>query len=244
MDIYLASTHPYGPESLLTASDGRPGLGVCFLHKRYLVDPTWSGLEHASWKRWLCDFIGIREQLCLASRSNDSLSDAFKHVIKYRPEKILHVMHHSWRVQGRMIEKSAQLKAEIRNIPADSLCGKPGLPKTCTLQDTYLPYQSLREQAARFMDDSKIFPFLDIDGFGSAGDDTEKWTFLRTAFGVKGDDTAEFLVDILRWTKHHWATNLGGEPVGKARLLKVRDLYLAIATKVFKSGPATEELVS
>ncbi|KAJ4286909.1 hypothetical protein N0V88_007854 [Collariella sp. IMI 366227] len=208
LDVFLPSDHPYGPDALLQPAGDAPGLAVAFLHPTYLKDvPQSLATSNLSWERWLVDFLGVRDRLRLVSRSRDSLSPTWFYVAKHRPEKLLGLLEHLWRHEGsRYIGGNNSLKAEVRGMSADMLCG-------------------LR-QYLRFMEGSEPFPFLKLEETMAAEQLSAKWMFLNTNFSVGWAEDTDFFLDILRWI--HRAKP---DAPSLKRPQRVLDLYLAIDAK-------------
>lgn len=225
-DVYLRSTHPYGPEALFGSDHGVSGFRIAFAHPRYLEDvSTSTNPNHPPWRRWLYDYVGIRERLRLLSQDESNLSDAWIHVVQHLPEKALGLLEYLWKYEGKKIATCSALKAMIAKTNARELCGdKLLLP--CALQETYIPFPSLRQLCKHYMEQQEQFPFLLLEDLESTEALSIKWMFLNTNFGVGKDDDWKFLVNILRWIK-----NSNPKASSVRRQQRVMDLYVAIDTK-------------
>jgi hypothetical protein len=227
VDVFLPSNHPYGPDALLQPAGDAPGLAVAFLHPTYLEDvPQPLATSNLSWKRWLVDFLGVRDRLRLVSRSRDYLSRAWFYVAEHRHEKLLGLLEHLWRHEGsRYIGGNDSLKAEIRGMSADMLCGlaSDGRVRLC---DTWLPLPPLQRQCLRFMEGSEPFPFLKLEETMPAEQLSAKWVFLHTNFSVGMAEDTDFFLDILRWIQR-----ANPDAPSLSRPQRVLDLYLAIDAK-------------
>ncbi|KAK3941989.1 hypothetical protein QBC46DRAFT_257257 [Diplogelasinospora grovesii] len=225
-DFYLPSDHPYGPKALLEPTDDAPGLRVAFVHPTYLEDvPSPPTSTHPSWKRWLHDFVGVRERLRLVSRKGDSLSDTWNYVAEHRPRKLLGLLEYLWKHEGSRVSNNDGLKAEIKNVSANMLCSFE-LPCRCHLDQTYLPLPHLQRQCLRFMEESEYFPLLELEGTASAEQFSTKWMFLHATFSVGMDDNTAFLLDILCWIKN---TNPSASSISRHQ--RLLDLCVAIDAK-------------
>jgi hypothetical protein len=62
-DFYVPSDQPYGPKDILEPTDSAPGMEVSLIHQAYFEDvPTTPSSSHLSWRKWLQDFVGVRER--------------------------------------------------------------------------------------------------------------------------------------------------------------------------------------
>ncbi|KAK5994783.1 Protein NO VEIN-like protein [Cladobotryum mycophilum] len=112
VDLYLQSDYAYGPEALLEPVDDEPGLEVAFVHPAYLEDvPNPPSSTKISWRKWLHEFIGVRERLRLVCRDGDDLSDAWYYIAENRPKKLLGLLKHLWTYEGPIITGSDDLTA-------------------------------------------------------------------------------------------------------------------------------------
>lgn len=200
-DFFLRSNQPYGPQMLLGARNGSPGLYVNYLHPAYLEDvPAVTDTTHPSWERWLHRTLGVRERLRLVSRDGDSLSDTWKFVAKHRPEKLLGLLKYLWTYEGSDVSRRPDLIAAIRGTSAQDLCS-PRLSSPCTLQQTYLPLTTLRHECRRFLGEAVEFPFLELEGFSSSPESSASWMFLHSSFLVGTNQDLTFYLDILTHMK-------------------------------------------
>ncbi|ENH66987.1 hypothetical protein FOC1_g10004618 [Fusarium oxysporum f. sp. cubense race 1] len=78
--IYLpGDEHPFSPASLLKNAHVPPDFAVHFLYPGYLSIASEDQKKSlSSYKRWLCDFIGIHERLTILSPNENELSQPFQ----------------------------------------------------------------------------------------------------------------------------------------------------------------------
>ncbi|SPN99278.1 uncharacterized protein DNG_02315 [Cephalotrichum gorgonifer] len=223
-DVYLHSNHPYGAEELFARSDDCPGLAVFFLHPSYLEDrPIRPNSTHPTWKKWLCDFIGVRELPRLASRDGGSISDGFSYIAEHRPEKLLGLLQHIWEAEGQDLQSHGNLIDKIsRGVPTHRLCGNLEFPEAFDLFDAFLPFAHLQRQCSRFMGELEHFPFLNLPGDTTDEQLNGKWDFLHSVFGVKKHDDGFFLYNVHQSIQEFY---LGGV-VSVDTVRKVLDLYI------------------
>lgn len=229
-DFYVPSDQPYGPKDILEPTDTAPGMEVCLVHQAYFEDvPTSPSSSHLSWKRWLKDFVAVRERLRLVARDGNGLSDIWTYVAKHRPEKLLGFLEHAWKQEREYFTDNEVLKDTIKQIDASNLCIKQ-LSAMCPLNLTFLPLPNLQQQSLRFMKKSEPFPFLAIEGASSLEELSSKWMFLHTVFSVEKDDDINFLLQILSWIR---IANVDADELEQQE--RLRDLYIAIDAKLVGS---------
>lgn len=200
-DCYIPSNNAYGPKLLLGATDSLPGMAVPFVHSSYLIGTTETpNASHSSWIHWLQTSIGVRKNLRLIAKGGRSLSSAWDYLSKYRPQKLLGFLRHSWEDEGRFVIETESLRQALRETDASRLCDID-LPGECRLHETYLPFPNLIHQCAQFVNNEAVFPFLQLEGDSTVEQLSSNWLFLHTALGVKKDEDLDFLLDILKWLK-------------------------------------------
>lgn len=202
----------YSPESLLG-----PASMVSFLHPKIWNDGADKpGAFHPTWKVWLCDSIGIRERPSLLQTKaqpgskptnngplTDSdgivLSDAFHHVYKHHPDRLLGFIERLWIHEGHELLKHPTLVSEIRQLPAQKLCG---VNFPVRLQDTWAPSKDLQTSVQRFMMNPDEFPFLKLDDKKDVDlVIATRWGFLTKHFGVRWKYGLDFLLEMMRYIK-------------------------------------------
>lgn len=125
---------------------------------------------------------------------------------------------------------------EIKNTPADRLCGLERAVEEgeegeeeknmYTLESTWLPLPLLQNQRSRYMQDDEYFPFLALEDSDAMSPEqiSAKWAFLVTTFCVGREDNTIFLLNILKSICH----SNGDESDRPDRII---DLYIAIDAK-------------
>jgi hypothetical protein len=230
IDCFVSSKQPYGPQDLLEATDRSPGFAISFLHSFYHENvPVTSNKTHPSWNRWLYDALGVRERLRLMSRKGDSLSDTWIFVAEHRPEKLLGLLKHLWGYEGPELSKRPDLVAAVRNTSAKNLCN-PKLSSSCSLQKTYLPSSTLRQECSRFLEESEEFPFLELEGFSSSPESSAGWMFLSSVFLVGENQSLAFYLDVLGRMK---ISDHQAFPMPRAQ--RVLDLYATMGQYASRS---------
>ncbi|KAI1061179.1 hypothetical protein LB506_011572 [Fusarium annulatum] len=244
--VYLPGMdHPYAPRTLMGLGMFGLSHSLNFLHPEILRDePKKPGLFHLSWKKWLCDCLGIRERLSLfgpktlaEQESNggissitddiDVLSEEYKYVFKNRPDRFLGFVQHLWVFDGPRLLKNPALVSEIKGLPAQNLCVAG---RSLNLQDTWIPLKELKDCVKQYMEYPDEFPFLKLEkeehmdlAIGT------KWTYLTKHFSVKWENDMDFLLEILESIKHS-CNRLSPWQTGK-----VVELYTAIRARFLES---------
>ncbi|KAF5576686.1 hypothetical protein FPCIR_12476 [Fusarium pseudocircinatum] len=217
-----------------------------FLHPEILKDaPNQSSLCHLSWKKWLCDCLGIRERFSLFRRKTlveqepngnissisdeaDVLSEEYQYVFKHHPDRFLGFIQHLWAFDGPRLLKSPTLVSEIQGLPAQKLCA---VDRPLNLQDTWVPLKELKDCVQHYMEYPDKFPFLKLE---EEEEDINvatatKWSFLTKHFSVKWRNDMDFLLDILESIKHSCNT------LSPWQMAKVIELYSAILARFRES---------
>ncbi|KAI7764661.1 hypothetical protein LZL87_003866 [Fusarium oxysporum] len=244
--VYLPGMdHPYTPRKLMGLGMFGLSHALNFLHPEILKDePIKPSLFHLSWKKWLCDCLGIRERLSLfrpktlvEQESNgdissitddiDVLSEEYKYVFRNRPDRFLGFVQHLWLFDGPRLLKNPTLVSEIQGLPAQNLCI---VDRSLNLQDTWVPLKELKDCVKQYMEYPDEFPFLKLEkeehmdlAIGT------KWSFLTKHFSVKWKNDMDFLLEILESIKHS-CNRLSPWQTGK-----VIELYTAIRARFLKS---------
>lgn len=68
-----------------------------------------------SWKEWLSEIVGVQRYPQLLKPRGDSLSDEFRYVIKYRPEKLVWLLKRFWRVYKHGVNSLPAVARELRS---------------------------------------------------------------------------------------------------------------------------------
>ena len=218
-DVYLPGLSALSPRDLL----GRAPTGkFSFVHSALLQDaPVQPDPTHPTWQTWLCDALGIRDQIRLVSRQGDSLSDEFSHVATYESEKLLGTLGQLWLSEGALVNEKPALKEDIKQtlVPCQSGVRYP-------LSETYLPMDDMKRYCRRFVRRDESFPFLDLGSRPSQEDLDNKWSFLHNDFDVTRSADLGFLLDIVGCMVEE---NPGGLPMSRCR--DVASLYGEIEAK-------------
>lgn len=146
--IYLPrDEHPFSPASLLKNAHVPPDFDVHFLDPEYFCiahEDQKSSLP--SFKRWLCDFIGIHERLTILSPNENELSQPFQYVLTHHPANFLGLFEHLWLLEGKEVLKHPTIVSRIKQIPAKELCKVKSSPN---LKNTWLPLPELKDSVHR-----------------------------------------------------------------------------------------------
>ncbi|KAF5251689.1 hypothetical protein FANTH_3299 [Fusarium anthophilum] len=107
--IYLpGKDHPFSPESLLGSTKSESSLPYSFLHPEILsYEPTQGNSARISWKRWLCDYIGVMEDICLESDGTGKLSSDFLHIIRQLSASNLCDVEYAFKLQDTWLPLKA-----------------------------------------------------------------------------------------------------------------------------------------
>ncbi|KAG5750588.1 hypothetical protein H9Q70_006768 [Fusarium xylarioides] len=242
---YPGTDDPYSPESLLG-----PAPTASFLHHKIWNDGADKpGPFHPTWKVWLCDSIGIRERPSLLQAKTQSesettsdgsstdasgivLSDEFHHVYKHHPDRLLGFIERLWIHEGHELLKHPNLVSEIRQLPAQKLCG---VNFHVTLQDTWAPSEDLQTSVKVFMENPDVFPFLKLEDQKDVDlVIATRWSFLTKHFGVKWKHDLDFLLEMMKCIKR--CTRISSVQVEKVmRIYNLISSKYALATSEEKA---------
>ncbi|CVL01440.1 uncharacterized protein FPRN_11559 [Fusarium proliferatum] len=232
--IYLpGKDHPFSPESLLGPAESGSSLTCSFLHPETLSYARTQGKSsNISWNRWLCDYIGIREEICLESAGTGKLSSDFLHVVSQSPGKLLDLLEHLLSKGLLELSSESTLVSEIRQLPAGNLCDVEFTPR---LQDTWIPHQTLPGIVNLYMERQEQFPFLRSIQNDAGGSGT-RWNFLSEHFLVGKEDNLDFRLQILRSIRRS-----GPEKYPDRQFQSVLYLYASIYVIFTASGKKTTD---
>ncbi|KAG4253702.1 hypothetical protein FPRO03_07662 [Fusarium proliferatum] len=223
--------YPFSPENLLGHAESGYSLTCSFLHPETLTYvQTQSNSLDINWKKWLCEYIGIREEICLESAGTGKLSSDFLHVVSQSPGKLLDLLEHLLSKGVLELSNESTLVSEIRQLPAGILCDVEFTPK---LQDTWLPLKPLTGLVEAFMDQTEQFPFLRSIQNDTGGIDT-KWDFLSEHLLVGKEANLDFYLEILRAIRRS-----GPDKNSASQFMKVLLLYPSIYATFTASGEKT-----
>ncbi|CZR46644.1 uncharacterized protein FPRO_12094 [Fusarium proliferatum ET1] len=230
--IYLPGKgHLFSPENLLGPAKSESSLSFSFLHPEILsYVPTQGNSSRISWKRWLCDYVGLREDICLKSDETGKLSSDLLHIVSQNPEKLLDLLEYLLSKGEVELSSESAIKSEIRQLSASDLCD---VEFTIELQDTWLPLKTLTDIVESYMEQPGQFPFLRYIEDDNGGIST-KWNFLSEHRLVGKEDNLDFRLEILRSICRSDPVK---DPIGQ--LQKVLDLYVSIYGKLTDSEEMT-----
>ncbi|KLO80350.1 Uncharacterized protein LW93_6560 [Fusarium fujikuroi] len=228
--IYLpGDEYPFSPASLLRNAPVPPNFPAHFLRLGYLsIESEDQNFSLSSYKRWLCDFIGIHERLTILSPNQNELSQPFQYVLAHHPAKFLGLFEHLWLLEGKEVLKHQTIVSQIRKVPAKELCKVTFSPK---LENTWLPLPELEDCARRYMEKPEQFHFLSIEDDRNDEQISIKWNFLTKYFGVGKSNDLEFLLEILYCIRRSCTI-----PLSTRQSQRVLELYIAICAKLCVSS--------
>ncbi|KYG13719.1 hypothetical protein FVEG_13967 [Fusarium verticillioides 7600] len=232
--IYLPGKgHPLSAESLLGSLKPESSLLGSFLHPETLsYVPTHCNSSSISWKRWLCEYVGLREDICLESDGTGKLSSDFLHIVSQSPEKLLDLLEHLLPKCEVELSDDSAIISEVRQLSARNLCDVEFI---CKLQDTWLPLKTLTDIVESYMEQPGQFPFLrSIQG--NTGDIDTKWNFLSEYLLVGKEDNLDFRLEILRSIRR---SDPKKDP--DRQLQKVLDLYASLYAQLTAPGEMTTD---
>lgn len=236
VDTYLPCANELGVSKLLSPipaglgnDAGAPGFKVHFVDDVYLNDtPDRPSEQSLTWSKWLCQCLNLRTNIRLVNKLGDCLSDACLYVAKHRPQKFLSLLHAEWPTQRQSILGNAKVLQELRSIKV--LCQDGHYQ---ALAETYMPTESYKADAARFLGDNDIFPWLYLEESSNHLSNLQKWHTIAEdlEFGFCGTGyrtDVDFGLDILKSVAHD------GSLVSEDPSLpeRVYGLYLFLDAKV------------
>ncbi|CCT72545.1 uncharacterized protein FFUJ_12423 [Fusarium fujikuroi IMI 58289] len=193
--IYLpGDEYPFNPASLLGDAPVPPNFPVHFLRLGYLsIESKDQEFSLSSYKRWLCDFIGIHERLKILSPNQNEMSQPFQYVLTHRPARFLGLFEHLWLLEGKEVWKHQTVVSQIKKVP--------------------LPLPELEDCARRYMEQPEQFLFLSLEDDRNDEQIRSKWNFLTKYFGVGKSNDLEFLLEILYCIRREAFECFGGDSV-------------------------------
>jgi hypothetical protein len=199
-DIYMPSDDEYGPKELLrsvpdprNASRTVPECPVSFVNDEYLGLSTTRGWYHDMlWSDWLANVLRVRSVPRL-KYSGGSLSQEIRHIIRYRPEKVVGTLKKYWSEYEQDMAPGSSIVDTISQNEVTCL----DAPLTL-MSETYFPLPAL-VQRSQGLGINSGFKFLSIPGFSAGGSAHEDWRFLQR-FGVSFEENMQFYVHVLQ---HH-----------------------------------------
>ncbi|KAE8447535.1 hypothetical protein EG329_010665 [Mollisiaceae sp. DMI_Dod_QoI] len=198
--IYLPSDDEYGPQELLKAVQDRrnpaqvaPECAVPYVNAEYMhLFPPSTRRHDISWLKWLERVIGVR-RIPRLKYDAGSLSPEIRHILRYRPEKIIGTLGMYWATYRR--EMNNRIEEEISRAEVTCLNAPPTV-----LSHTYFPSPILTQRVHEF-GITQGFPFLAVPGLSDDDRTFEEWRFLER-FEVKFEANIMFYLEISR---HHTA---------------------------------------
>ena len=194
--IYMPFNDEYGPLELLrSVPDPRnparfaPECSVRYLNSGYLniFGPS-TRRNGLTWLEWLQRGPGVRRSLRLRYQAG-SLSPEFRHVLQYRPEKVLKVLSADWTTYRQEITNN--IVDEIAQ--AEVLCLSS---HRAVLETTYFPLPGLMQKAQE-LGVANVFPFVRIPDLTEADLASDDWRFLHR-FGVKFEADLTFYLSVFQ----------------------------------------------
>ncbi|TVY15155.1 hypothetical protein LARI1_G006424 [Lachnellula arida] len=193
--IHMPLNDEYGPLELLrSVPDPRnparfvPEYLACYLNSDYLDRFSPSTRRNGlTWAEWLQKGPGVRRNLRLKDHAG-SLSPEFRHLLRYRPERIIKVLRTDWTTYRREISRSIAGEISL----AEVLCLSSHSAVLCT---TYFPLPSVMQKAEE-LGVAQIFPFVKIPDIAEDDTEFEDWRFLDR-FGVKFEANMIFYMSVL-----------------------------------------------
>jgi len=198
--IYFPSDDEFGPKELLKAvpaygNSGRivPECPVPYINTDYMdLFHVYTWRHSKCWPDWLETVLGVR-RIPRLKHPAGSLSSEMRHILRYRPEKIVGTLRRYWTTYRR--EMTDGIEEEISGAEVTCQDGP-----TAVLSGTYFPIPSLKQKSQE-LGIARGFPFLDVPGLSVEDRGFEEWRFLER-FGVKFEATIDFYLEILG---HHEA---------------------------------------
>ncbi len=194
--IYMPSDDEYGPQELLRAvpDPGNPRrivpeCPVSYANNGYLglFEPH-IRRHDLSWLDWMESALGVR-RIPRLKYDAGSLSPEMRHILRYRPDKIIGTLKRHWRTyRGQM---NNRIEEEISLAEVTCLDAPPTV-----LSSTYFPLPSLTQKVQE-LGITRGFPFLAVPGLSDEDRAFEDWRFLER-FDVKFEANLTFYLEILR----------------------------------------------
>lgn len=237
-DTYLPTEEEYGAFKLLSPTpagpgvdDGAPGFDVPFLHDIYLQDkPDRPNGEDLCWTEWLSQFLNLRTEIKLTEEDEDQLSSASLYVAEHRPSKFLGFLRSSW--DERLLWRT-RIKPSLRfNIRMVKVLCQDGVLRE--LENTFIPTESAKQLAGRFLDQEGSFPWLQLEKAPSHATFPLEWEPLTRDLecclvGAEHETELDFCLDILDYLA------LSEDPESRESISlsrRVYDLYLFLEAQV------------
>jgi hypothetical protein len=194
--MYFQTAEEYGPYELLKAyehprdpSRNIPECPVSFLKSEYTtLFPPSTRRHGSSWLKWLEKGLGVR-RIPRIKLDGGSLSTEFRHIIRYRPDKIVGTLKKHW--DDYVADMNPPIVDTLSQSEVTCLGGQ-----LRALKDTYLPLQDLKDRV-QTLGIGQEFPFLRVSGDLEANTVLRDWRFLDE-FEVGFELDLNFYVEVLR----------------------------------------------
>jgi hypothetical protein len=194
--MYFQTAEEYGPYELLKAyehprdpSRNIPECPVSFLKSEYTtLFPPSTRRHGSSWLKWLEKGLGVR-RIPRIKLDGGSLSTEFRHIIRYRPDKIVGTLKKHW--DDYVADMNPPIVDTLSQSEVTCLGGQ-----LRALKDTYLPLQDLKDMV-QTLGIGQEFPFLRVSGNLEANTVLRDWRFLDE-FEVGFELDLNFYVEVLR----------------------------------------------
>ncbi len=194
--MYFQSEDEFGPQELLKAVQHPKDLKRCvpecpvpFMNSAYMnLFPSSTRRHDLSWLSWLEKALGVR-RIPRLKFDGGSLSTEFRHIIQYRPEKVIGTLKKHWEFY-----EDEMSPAIVDTLSQAEVACYDRLP--VVLKSTYLPLPGLREKV-QTLGIFQGFPFLKIPDDSNQKRMLRDWRFLEE-FGVGFEADLNFYVEILQ----------------------------------------------
>ncbi|RFN46156.1 hypothetical protein FIE12Z_9574 [Fusarium flagelliforme] len=222
--VYIPTSDEYGPLQTLRANGNAPRFRAAFLNYGYLAEIPATPLGQIyGWEEWLQSRLRLYRHVKLIGRDSQKrllLSDEFRYLERYRPERLLGALQRAWEIEGTKAVKSADLLQGLRTL--EVLCnGRDEFSLGEPLATTYLPLPELKGKLSCYVEDEG-FLFLDLGEPVTSSTYTAKWGFLVDHLGVGHTNDLRFYLSILKTIRYSNAA------AGVRRNARILDVYEAI----------------
>jgi hypothetical protein len=194
--LYFQTAEEYGPYELLRTYEhpndpnkNIPGCPVSFLKYEYTtLFPPFARRHGSSWMKWLEKGLGVRH-IPRIKLDGGSLSTEFRHIIRYRPDKLVGMLKKHW--DDYVVDMSPPIVDTLSQSEVTCL-GR----QLRALKDTYLPLQDLKNKV-QTLGIGQEFPFLMVSSYLEVNTILRDWRFLDE-FEVGSEPDLNFYVEVLR----------------------------------------------
>ena len=190
--IYFQSEEEYGTKELLEEIDlgysYAPGYPVHFLNSAYIRAVSAEANHNGkSWMAWLESIAKIRSFLQLTHIARPhQLSNEFKYVIEYRPEKLVGLLEQYWSSYESLLTTDIAEEVSKSKVPSEN-------GTLVSLEQSYLPLPNLKNICQVF--EVADFPFLQAPSHHSHTS-IKSLSFLRR-LKVRVEENLDFYTTIL-----------------------------------------------